>query len=196
MVLTYLLPIFGKDTFLAKHIPKSGLSKIPNLGHFPLLPNHTLYTSSASGPTSLPYWDVEGKSLDLTLLTCLATFVFCLDFGFFLHHTFSSAAIFIISITRDKFGFFSSFIRMLWALWACCPLLGQKGLDPICFNLSKSFYRKSVLYRRFVFCYKSLSFAFLSQPKYKSRLLFLFGFFGLLSGWGLLFYWAFHLMSF
>ena len=73
------LPIFGKDTFPTRQIPKSGLSKIPTIG-LPPSPStdHTLYTSSAVGPTPLHGWDVEGQNLDITLLTCLATLVFSL----------------------------------------------------------------------------------------------------------------------
>ena len=41
MVPTYFLSIFGKDVFQARHIPKSGLGGIPNLGHFLPPPNHT-----------------------------------------------------------------------------------------------------------------------------------------------------------
>ena len=53
MVPTYFLSIFGKDVFQARHIPKSGLGGIPNLGLFPLPPpNHTLYILSAVGPAS------------------------------------------------------------------------------------------------------------------------------------------------
>ena len=73
------LPIFGKNTFPTRQIPKSGLGRIPTIG-LPPSPStdHTLYTSSAVGPTPLHGWDVEGQNLDITLLTCLATLVFSL----------------------------------------------------------------------------------------------------------------------
>ena len=78
IVPTYLLPIFGIDSFPTNNIPKSGLNRIPNLGHFPPSPNHTLYTSLVMGLTHLHGWDVEGQSPNLTLLICLATFIFSL----------------------------------------------------------------------------------------------------------------------
>ena len=52
MVPTYSFPIFGKDTFLAKHILKSGVNRIPNLGSFPSPPNHVFCFSSTVGPAS------------------------------------------------------------------------------------------------------------------------------------------------
>ena len=145
------------------------------------------------GPTPLHGWDVEGQSPVLTLLTCLATFVFSL---------------FLISLfftcSRCYFCFLSS-CRLLEIGLASYPFiqkdLGLCGpnnlywikwvLDRICLNLPKSFCR------RFVFCCKSLSFVFLSQPRCKSRLLFLFCFtgpfllFSLLGGpLDITFYWA------
>jgi len=60
MAPTYLLPIFGKETFLAKYIPKIGFGKLPNLGPLPPPPNHTIYTSLVMDLTPLHGWDAEG----------------------------------------------------------------------------------------------------------------------------------------
>ena len=92
MIPTYLLPIFGNDIFLAKHIPKIGFGGIPNLGPFLPPPNHTLYTSSVVGLAPLHGWDAEEQSPNLALLL---PWYFCLffDFVFFLLHAFSIAGL-------------------------------------------------------------------------------------------------------
>ena len=46
---------FGKDVFSVRHIPKSGLNKIPNLGHFLTPLNHTFYISSIVSPAPLTW---------------------------------------------------------------------------------------------------------------------------------------------
>ena len=115
MIPTYLLPIFGKDTFPAKNIPKSGLNRIPNLGHFPPPPNHTLYTSLVMSLTYLHGWDAEGQSPNLTLPICLASLFS--DFVFFLLSAFSAASFvlflhaFFVAVTLSHFFF------------TCCPPL-------------------------------------------------------------------------
>ena len=95
MVSTYSFPIFGKDTFSAKHIPKSGINGIPNLGPFPLPSNHTLYTSLTIGcrrEKLRPY---------LTHLPCY----FCLfsNFHFFLLHVFFVAFALFYSVSLCSF---------------------------------------------------------------------------------------------
>jgi len=86
---------FGKDAFPTKYIPKSGLGRIPNLGHFPPPPNHTLFTLLAIGPTPLAWLGCKGAKpkpylTDLPFYSCLFS-----DFGFFLLHVLSTTATFV-----------------------------------------------------------------------------------------------------
>ena len=84
MIPTYLLPIFGKDTFPAKNIPKSGLNRIPNLGHFPPPPNHTLYTSLVMSLICMAGME-KGKVQTLPCSSALLVFSLILFSFSFLH---------------------------------------------------------------------------------------------------------------
>ena len=90
MVPTYLLPIFGNDTFPAKHIPKSGLGGIPNLGPFPPPPNHTLCFSSTVGLASPALAELQDDEppalLRLSLLLVWLFSLSCMTLSNFCHY--------------------------------------------------------------------------------------------------------------
>jgi len=73
------------------------------------------------GPTPLHGWDAKEQNPDLTLLIYLATFVFSLilnSFSFMCFWPLLLLFFFIMSLTRDKFGFLSFYIKGFGPLWA------------------------------------------------------------------------------
>ena len=96
--------LFGKNAFPTKHIFKSGLGWIPNLGSFPSPPNYSLCISSVVGLTSIALVGLQyGKAPPQPCYVCLFS-----NFGFFLFYAIPAKAIccyllflFIIFLKRD-----------------------------------------------------------------------------------------------
>ena len=109
-------------------------------------------------------------------ISCYVCHFLLFDF-FFLHAVpFANHSLFL-SIIFFHISFHSyPFIQKDFAI--------KRVLDPICLILPKSFYWRFVFCNKSVFCCRSLSHAFLFQPRHKSTLWFLFCFlFAFLALW-------------
>ena len=147
------LSLFGKNAFPTKHIFKSGLGWIPNLGSFPSPPNYSLCISSVVGLTSIALVGLQYGKAPPSLAT-FVSFLILASFFFmqFLPRLFVAIFCFFSSFFSKGISLLFLFIRALWASWACFPSLGFWPIGCY-FLVFKQSYRRAFS-----------DFALLSQP--------------------------------